>query len=130
MIGLDTNVLVRYITQDDRVQTTVASRIMDSLTPETPGYLSLVVIVELVWVLEFSYGFKKPEMLRVLEGLLQSEELAIERVHLVWQALHSFRTGSGDFADCLIERCGHAAGCDYTLTFDRKAVSAGMKLAG
>ena len=130
MIGLDTNVLVRYIIQDDRLQTTVASRILDSLTPEAPGYLSLVVIAELVWVLESSYGFRRPEVLRILETLLQSEELIVERSELVWQTLRSFRMSNGDFADCLIERTADAAGCDYTLTFDRKEVSAGMKLAG
>jgi len=128
MIGLDTNVMVRYITQDDRAQSATASKLVDSLNPENPGYLSLVVVAELVWVLEYSYDFDRAGILRVLEILLQSEDVIVERVALVWQALHDFRLCNSDFADCLIERCNGAAGCDYTLTFDRKAVSAGMRL--
>ena len=128
MIGLDTNVMVRYITQDDRIQSATASRIVDSLTAENPGYLSLVVIAELVWVLEYSYDFDKSGVLKVLEVVLQSEDLVVERAALIWQALHTFRLGSADFADCLIERCNDAANCAYTLTFDREAMSAGMRL--
>jgi predicted nucleic-acid-binding protein len=128
MIGLDTNIMVRYIAQDDRAQSAAASAVIDSLVPESPGYLPLVVIAELIWVLESSYDFKKQQVVQVLETILQSGELVVERADLVWQALRAFRTSSGDLADCLIERCSHAAGCDYTLTFDRKAAAgAGMK---
>ncbi|MGO9127048.1 MAG: PIN domain-containing protein, partial [Terriglobales bacterium] len=69
MIGLDTNVVVRYLTHDDPVQTTAAMRVMDSLSPDSPGFLSLIVIVELFWVLEVSYRFKKKEIEQVLENL-------------------------------------------------------------
>lgn len=128
MIGLDTNVVVRYLTHDDTVQTAVAVKLMNSLTQDSPGFLSLTVIAELVWVLEASYHFKKNEIERVLETLLRSKELAIEQAEVVAQALHKFHAGRADFADCLIERAGHAAECQYTLTFDRKATTAGIKL--
>jgi predicted nucleic-acid-binding protein len=130
MIGLDTNVVVRYLTQDDPVQTLAAMRVMDSLSPDWPGFLSQVVIVELVWVLEVSYRSKKEEIEQVLETLLRSKELVVERAEIVWQALRKFGAGNADFADCLIERIGHAAECEYTVTFDRKAAGAGMKLLG
>jgi predicted nucleic-acid-binding protein len=128
-IGLDTNVIVRYLTHDEPTQTVAAVRLMDSLSSDSPGFLSLIVIAELVWVLEGSYRFKKNEIEQVLETLLRSKELAVERAEIVMQALRKFNAGDADFADCLIERCGHAAECQYTVTFDRNAAKgAGMKL--
>jgi predicted nucleic-acid-binding protein len=129
MIGLDTNVVVRYLTHDDPVQTAKAVRLLDSLSSDAPGFLSLVVMVELVWVLEVSYRFKKNEIVQVLETLLRSKELLVERAEIVWQALRQFTTGNANFADGLIERCCHAAGCEYTATFDQNAANAaGMRL--
>src|SRR4029077_11218034 len=106
MIGLDTNVVVRYLTHDDTAQTTAAARVIDSLSQDSPGFLSLIVIAELVWVLEGSYRFKKNEIERVLDTLLRSKELVIERAEIVFQALRKFSASRADFADCLIERCG------------------------
>jgi predicted nucleic-acid-binding protein len=129
MTGLDTNVIVRYLTHDHAAQTAAAVRVMDSLSTDSPGFLSLIVIVELVWVLEACYRFKKSEIGQVLEALLRSKELVVERAEIVLQALRKFSAGQGDFADCLIERSGHAAECRYTLTFDRNAANgADMKL--
>jgi predicted nucleic-acid-binding protein len=131
MIGLDTNIVVRYLTHDDAAQTAAAVRVMDSLSSDSAGFLSLIVIVELVWVLEVAYRFKKNEIEQVLETLLRSKELVIERAEIVSQALRKFSAGRADFADCLIERSGHAAECQYTVTFDRNAArAAGMKLLG
>jgi len=128
MIGLDTNIVVRYLTHDDPAQTAAAVRVMDSLTSDSPGFLSLIVIAELVWVLEASYRFKKNEIEHVLGTLLRSKELVIERAEIVSQALRKFSASRADFADCLIERSGHAAECQYTVTFDRNAAGAGMRL--
>jgi predicted nucleic-acid-binding protein len=129
MIGIDTNIVVRYLTPDDPGQTAAAVKMMDSLSPDSPGFLSLIVIVELVWVLEVSYRFKKSEIERVLEILLRSKELLIERAEIVSQALRKFSASNAEFADCLIERCGHAAECQHTVTFDRNAAAAaGMRL--
>jgi len=127
MVGLDTNVLVRYLTHDDPTQTAVATRMMNSLSFDSPGFLSLIVIAELVWVLAISYRYQKKEIEQVLENLLRTKELVIERADLVSQALRTFRGGRADFADCLIERCGRAAGCKRTFTFDSKAAGAGMR---
>jgi len=131
VIGLDTNVVVRYLTHDDPTQTAAAVKLVDSLSSEMPGFLPLVVMAELVWVLEVSYRFKKPEIEKVLETLLRSKELVVERAEVVWQALRKFRGRRADFSDCLIERCGHAAECLYTVTFDQKAATgASMRLIG
>ncbi|MGA9476008.1 MAG: type II toxin-antitoxin system VapC family toxin [Terriglobales bacterium] len=129
MIGLDTNIVVRYLTHDDPAQTAAATRVIESFSQNSPGFLSLIVIAELVWVLETSYRFKKNEVERVLDTLLRSKELVIERSEIVAQALRTFSTSRADFVDCLIERCSHAAECQSTLTFDRSAAgTAGMKL--
>jgi predicted nucleic-acid-binding protein len=129
MIGLDTNIVVRYLTHDDAAQTAAAVRVVESLSQDSPGFLSLIVIAELVWVLEVSYRFKKSEIEQVLDTLLRSKELMIERAEIVAQALRKFSASRADFVDCLIERSGHAANCQYTVTFDQKAASAaGMKL--
>ena len=129
MIGLDTNIVVRYLTHDDAAQAAAAVRVMDSLSQNSPGFLSPIVIAELVWVLEVSYRFKKSEIEHVLETLLRSKELVIEQAEVVAQALRKFSDSRADFVDCLIERCGHAAGCQHTVTFDQNAASAaGMKL--
>lgn len=129
MIGLDTNIVVRYLTHDDPVQTPAAVRLVESLSEASPGFLSLIVVAELVWVLESAYRFKKSEVEQVLATLLRSKELVIERAEVVAQALRRFSASRADFVDCLIARCGNAAECDYTVTFDRNAAgAAGMKL--
>jgi predicted nucleic-acid-binding protein len=129
MIGLDTNVLVRYIAEDDALRSAAAGTIIESLSPESPGFVPLVVIAELVWVLQFSYRFTNHEIAGVVEKLLRSAELLIENAEIVAQALREFRTSRADFADCLIERSAHAAGCDCTVTFDKRAATiANMRL--
>ena len=128
MIGLDTNVLVRYVTQDDPVQSPKACELIESLTTLSPGFVSLVSVVELVWVLQSCYQCTKSELVTVLETLLRTRELIIEQAEIVWQALRRFTASKADFADCLIERCAHSAGCEYTATFDLDAAKAtGMK---
>src|SRR5271155_1999059 len=129
MISLDTNVLVRYLTHDEPTQTEAATRVMNSLSFDSPGFLSLIVIAELVWVLAISYRYRKKEIEQVLENLLRSKELIIERAEIVSQASRAFGAGRADFADYLIERCAHAAECQFTATFDQKAATVpGMRL--
>jgi predicted nucleic-acid-binding protein len=128
MIGLDTNILVRFIAQDHPAQTAAATKLIDSLSSDVPGYLSLVVIAELIWVLKISYRFDKPEIEKVIDRLLRSRELVLEHKEAVAQALTRFRASRAEFADCLIERCGRDAGCRHVLTFDRRAATSGMQL--
>jgi len=121
MIGLDTNVLVRYVAQDDPKQSAIASELIESLTASSPGFIALVSVVELVWVLQSNYQSSKSEIIVVLETLLRTRELTLENAETVWQALRRFSDSNADFADCLIERSANAAGCDHTVTFDSKA---------
>ncbi len=128
MIGLDTNVLVRYVMQDDPRQSARATRLIEALTAETPGFVPLVALVELVWVLAGSYGLTRAQVATVLETLLRSKELVLDRADIVTQALNRFARGGADFADVLIERIAAAAGCEQTMTFDAGAVkAAGMQ---
>lgn len=130
MIGLDTNVLVRYIAQDDAMQSPVASAIMAGLSPENPGFVSSVSLVELVWVMQRCYKASKPEVAAILERLLRTQELVVENIETAIQALNVFAASNAQFSDCLIERSGNRAGCGHTLTFDANAAkSAGMRIA-
>lgn len=129
MIGLDTNVLVRYIAQDDPKQSAKATRLVESLTAEAPGFVGVVSVIELVWVLAGCYGSTKAEICEVLETLLRTKEIVVAQADTVWKALRLFRDGKADFADCLIERTANEAGCSHTATFDRDAATAcGMLL--
>lgn len=131
MIALDTNVLVRYMMQDDAKQSPRATRLIEALTGEEPGFVPVVALVEVVWVLSGSYGLDRAQVSEALEGLLRSRELRLDRADLVIQALRRFSAGNADFADCLIERIAADAGCTDTMTFDAGAArSAGMKLIG
>ena len=130
MIGLDTNVLVRYIMQDDPKQSPKATKLVESLTDEEPGFVALVSVVELVWVLSSSYSLGRGQISQALDALLRSRQLVIDQAEHVMRALRAFGQGNADFADCLIERTAHAAGCERTMTFDMAASkTAGMTLA-
>lgn len=129
MIGLDTNVIIRYIVKDDPIQSALAVGFIRSLSEDDRAFVSLVVVAELIWVLESSYGFHRSELVDVIESLLSSKELILENAELVSQAVDLFRRGKADFSDYVIERSGRAQGCLHTVTFDPKAASwAGMRL--
>ena len=122
MIGLDTNILVCYLTQDDPVQSAKATDILERrLTPKNPGFVSVVVIVEIVWVLDRAYGLTAPEIAATVERLLQVEVLRIEDEQEVFTATVALKQGHASFADALIAELGTRSGCTRTLTFDQKA---------
>jgi predicted nucleic-acid-binding protein len=129
MIGLDTNVLVRYIMQDDIKQSPLAIRLIESRSVESRAFVPLVSVVEFFWVMSSAYELDRGQLIAALEGLLRAKELVVERAEIVWKALRIFQTANVDFADCLIERSAGAAGCERTMTFDRGAAkNAGMTL--
>ena len=129
MIGLDTNVVLRYIMQDDEKQATKATKLIESLTATDAGYITLVSVLEIVWVLESSYDLAREQVAQALEGVLRSKQLVVEQADQVLRALRVFKSSKADFADCLIERSAAHAGCVRTMTFDTGAVKhAGMVL--
>jgi predicted nucleic-acid-binding protein len=122
MIGLDTNILVRYLTQDDRLQSAKANAIIERrLTEETPGFVSIVVMVETVWVLDRAYGLSAQKIAAAVERMLQTDVLVIENEQEVFTAMIALKEGQGSFADSVIAELGLKAGCSCTLTFDHKA---------
>jgi len=127
MKGLDTNILVRYLTQDDPVQSPKATEIIERrLTREDPGFISLVTMAEIVWVLGCVYELPDGEIADTVERMLQADTLAIQNEQQVFTAMVALRRGWGAFADALIGALGEWAGCDSTLTFDKEA----LRLAG
>lgn len=129
MIGLDSNVLVRDVMQDDAKQSPKATRLIESLTPESPGFVPLVTLVEFVWVLTASYNLTREQVAAAIDALLRSKELVLDRSAAVAQTLRNFRQGCADFADSLIKRATAEAGCDRTMIFDIPASKrAGMSL--
>src|SRR5437764_1148016 len=121
MIGLDTNVLVRYLAQDDAIQSLRATQIIERLTEEGPGFISLVTMVETVWVLDRVYGVSNHEIAAAVERILQADTLLVQNEQEAFNAMIALKTGVGSFSDALIGALGEWAGCTATLTFDRKA---------
>ncbi len=129
MIGIDTNILVRYLAQDDEVQSPVASSIIDGFTPDAPGFISQVVLVETVWVLGRSYKMAREAIADTVEALLCARDLVIEGAEVGYLALATYRQTRADFSDAIIAHGGKLAGCLETLTFDKGAASdTGMRL--
>ena|SRR2546421_6257551 len=123
MIGLDSNILVRYLTQDDPIQSPKATEIIERrITEENPGFVSIVATVEIVWVLERAYGLATQEIARAIERMLQTEVLVVENEQEVFTAMIAAKEGRGSFADAVIAALGTRMGCSCTLTFDRKAL--------
>jgi predicted nucleic-acid-binding protein len=123
MIGLDTNILVRYLTQDDPIQSSKAREIIERrLTEENPGFVSIVAMVETVWVLERAYGLASHEIVGAVERLLQTDVLVVENEQEVFTAMIALKEGQGSFADAVIGALGARVSCSCTLTFDRKAL--------
>lgn len=127
MLGIDTNVLVRLLVEDDKAQCTRAKRLVDTaIANGEPVFVSLLVLLETEWVLRSCYGIGKAEILDVISRALESVELAFEDEQTIEESLFHWRDSSADFADCLIGVRNCRLGCHATATFDTKAA----KLAG
>jgi predicted nucleic-acid-binding protein len=122
MIGLDTNVLVRYLTQDDPIQSRKATKLIErDLNARNPGFVSVVAMVEASWVLDSAYGFSSTQIAAAIERILQIEVLEVENGQQVFTAMADLRGGRSSFADSLIGALGARVGCSKTVTFDHKA---------
>lgn len=131
MIGIDTNVLIRFFVQDDPEQARVATDLIYGLSAERPGWIATPVLVEIVWTLKRTYRMERAGIAAVLEQMLASRELVVEQHMLALQALEVFRSTRADFADCLIAASARQAGCERLVTFDRVAArDAGMEFLG
>jgi predicted nucleic-acid-binding protein len=129
VIGLDTNILVRYFVKDEPEQTRLAVNLIYALSPAEPGWVGQATILELVWVMTRIYRVKKDRVAQVLDMLLASRDIVVGQDDTVREALRLYSVGNADFADCLIASSAKAAGCSRTVTFDRRAArDAGMEL--
>ena len=122
MIGLDTNVVVRYLVQDDPAQALAATKLIErGLDSDNPGLITAVTLCEIVWVLAECYQADRARIASVIEGLLASRQVVVEQAEVVWQALRDWRDATADFSDALIGRWVTALGGSKTVTFDRAA---------
>jgi len=120
MVGLDTNVLVRYITQDDPRQAKMAERAIEKAVGGGAKVLvQPIVLCELVWVLESAYRYGKSEIIAVIEQVMRTVQFEIVEKDVIWKALEDYSGGAVDFSDYLIGRANERAGAQTTLTFDR-----------
>lgn len=129
MIGLDTNVLVRYLAQDEPAQSALATRLIErQLSEREPGFIGLVVLVETCWVLKRLYGASAAELRDTVRDLLDTRQFVIEQRTVVLRAVAWLGDGAGDLADALIAEGAVEAGAVRTVTFDKQCVRLGMEL--
>jgi len=127
MLGVDTNVLVRYLTRDDQPQYAKARRLIDrEVAKGEPVLVSLLVLLETEWVLRSRYEMAKAEIITAFSALLETADLTFEDEPSIETAVYSWKDSAADFADCLIESRNRRLGCRATATFDGRA----LKLAG
>ncbi|MEO8620638.1 MAG: type II toxin-antitoxin system VapC family toxin [bacterium] len=120
MIALDTNVLVRYLVEDDAKQAAAAAALVDRVTGDGDTlFISDVVVCETVWVMSVSYSVGRTEIAGVLRNLLRARHLTFNASDQLIRALDAYQAGKGDFADYLIREHARAADCDDVATFDR-----------
>jgi predicted nucleic-acid-binding protein len=121
MIGIDTNVLVRYLVQDDAIQAAKAGRLIeDAAARQELIHVSQVVLCELVWVLETAYSLPREDVLDAVETILRTADFDLEAGDIAWLALQDSRSNNADFSDCLIGRHNQLSDCASTFTFDKK----------
>jgi predicted nucleic-acid-binding protein len=122
MIGLDTNVLVRLVVNDDPKQVAAAAKfIAQNCSADDPAFINTSVLCEMVWTLEQAYGFARVEIAKAIGAILGNGIFAVEAPHRVKAALERYSRQSVDLADLLIGGTNLEHGCRFTVTFDRKA---------
>lgn len=120
MKGVDTNILVRYLTGDDPRQAAAAAREIEGAgRKDEKLVVQPLVLCELAWVLETAYGVGKKELLDVFERVLRTAQFEIPGKDIVWRSLSDYRAGRGDFSDYLLGRLNEDAGAPVTITFDK-----------
>lgn len=118
MIGIDTNVLVRWITQDDTVQCKKVDALFKKHLKSRGIFISDIVLIELEWVLESVYNFQRKQIIDVLYLITRVQQFCFRNSETISKAIEKFSTGGKDFSDCLIGEIGHESGCK-TFTFDK-----------
>ena len=129
MIAIDTNILVRYLTQDDEKLASIATRFLEQHVNKTNYiYINNIVICELIWVLERGYRYTKTQITEVIKEILTSSEFCFENRELLWLSLENYRMTKADYSDIVICLCNKSKGCENTFTFNQAAIAIGMIL--
>jgi predicted nucleic-acid-binding protein len=121
MVGIDTNLLARYITQDGEEARAATDYLERNCSAEQPGFICLIVLCELVWVLRRAYNYDRESTAVIVERLLAAEEFEVQDSAQAWRALSEYRAGPADFSDYLIGQVCRGAGAVPVATLDRKA---------
>ena len=120
MIALDTNVLVRFLTQDDDAQFQVAAGVIEGCTRDAPGYVCREVMIELVWVLERAYKYSREEIAEALLSIVTASQLSVENAQDIASVVNLYRKEGYDFADLMIRQAAHRTENRILKTFDQK----------
>jgi predicted nucleic-acid-binding protein len=122
MIGLDTNVIIRYLVQDDPIQSPLATRLIEQACSELePGFICHIVLCEVIWVLKTCYRTPKSNLIEIIHNLLEVKQLSVQQPQVVWEALQVYQQSTADFSDILLMKVNQLSGCRYTASFDIKA---------
>ncbi len=121
MIGLDTNILLSAVTQDDPVQTSLARTLIGTLDEANQGYVNLVVLVEFSWSLRTRYKYERTAIIEAIESMMRSAAFVMSDRDAINAALSRCRDDGLHFGDSLIGELNRVAGCSTTMTFDRPA---------
>ena len=122
MIGIDTNILIRYLTQDDKEQATLAEKIINKHISKSQSiFINNIVMCELVWVLARGYKYKKEQIVSVVQQILSTVEFSFEKQNILWETLEEYEQKNLDFSDALIARLNQTYSCETTFTFDESA---------
>ncbi|MBD3314362.1 MAG: PIN domain-containing protein [Chitinivibrionales bacterium] len=121
MISIDTNVLVRYLVNDDKRQSKIARELFEKAVQDNDRiFVNIITLIETIWVLELSYKFKKSELINVIKDLLDYEIIALECEQRIESALSNYTSGKADFSDCLSTELSLHRAHSKLYTFDKK----------
>ena len=129
MIGIDTNILARYLAEDDEIQTSLAVNLIEKkISAKEPAFISLIVLVEVVWVFKGCYQLNKIDLCKLVRVILETKQFKVEKADLAYRALKLYESGNGDFSDALISTICRENECLEIFTFDKKAKTVGMTI--
>ena len=122
MKGLDTNVIVRYLAQDDPVQSMIATHLIEQEYNESQrGFICHIVLCEVIWVLKTCYKMPKENLVKIIQTLMEVKQLSVQEPQIVWEALQIYQKSTADFSDVLLIKVNQLHGCEHTVSFDVKA---------
>ena len=131
MIALDTNVLVRFLAQDDDAQFEVAAGLIEGCTSDAPGYVCREVIIELVWVLERAYKYSREDIAEALLSIVTASQLSVENAQDIASVVNLYRDEGYDLADLMIRQSAQRSENRILKTFDQKLAKLdGVELLG